>query len=126
MIERRESYLNCSRVVEASISAEVHMQALGQRYQALNALWAIKECRGTRHHKIEAWVAAGIDLIDPLAQRVEALFPCIRAHALQRFDFVKNQYQACESTVPQDGQDTRQEISSAKMIHTAAPEPLLD
>ncbi|MDV7401508.1 hypothetical protein RZS08_59365, partial [Arthrospira platensis SPKY1] len=44
-VERRQTDLGRTRVIEAPIGGEVRVQALGQRGQALDTLWPVKEGR---------------------------------------------------------------------------------
>ena len=87
-IERRESDLDCPGVVEAWIGGEVHLEPLCQRCQTLNALGSVVEGGCSRDKQVEARESTGVDLVDQLAEGIEALLTHVAADALQRLHLV--------------------------------------
>ena len=92
-VEVRKPNLNCAGVVEARVAGEVCVEPLGQRRQALRALGAVVErgCRGD--HDVQTGKSAGVDLVDQLAHRVQALLADVGAYSLERLDLVQNEHE---------------------------------
>ncbi len=65
-----------ARVVELGARVEL-VQALRQRGRALDALGAVEEGRGAGDQHVEAGVAPAVQVVDELAQRVEALLAAV-------------------------------------------------
>jgi hypothetical protein len=63
--------------VEALRAAEVGVKALLERRQALDALGAVEELWGAGDDDVEAGVDAGVEVVDELAEGVEALFAAV-------------------------------------------------
>jgi hypothetical protein len=103
-------------IVEVPIGAEVHMQPLRQRCEALHALRAVEERGRAGDDQVEPRIASGVDLVDPLPQRVQALLAGVGAHALQRFHLVQHHHQAGEAAVAQDGQQADEKVGGAEVI----------
>ena len=61
------------------------MEALGERLQPLDTLRSLKERGRPGDQQIETGESPGIDLIDELPERVEALITNVASHALDRF-----------------------------------------
>ena len=70
------------------------MQALGKRFQSLDTLRTVKECRSSGCKEIKIWKSAAVNIVYQLAQRIESLLPNVATDALQCFDFVENEHQS--------------------------------
>jgi hypothetical protein len=58
------------------------MQSLGQWCEALNALPTFVESLGAGDQEVQAREVAGVDLVDPLPQRIQAPLAGVGTHAL--------------------------------------------
>lgn len=94
MVERGQADLNRTGVVEATVGAEVDVQALSQWREALHALRAVEERRRARDHQVEPGYRPASILLDPLPEGVQALLAGVGAHALERFHLVQHHHQA--------------------------------
>jgi len=101
--EGRQTHLHRPWVVEARVSTEIDMQSLRQWCEALNTLRAFIESLGAGDQEVQARKAAGVDLVDPLAQRVQAPLAGIGTHTLQGLDFIQDQQQTAIPRVAQHG-----------------------
>ena len=82
MTEGRQTHLHRPWVVEPRVGTEIDMQSLRQWCEALNALPTFIESLGAGDQEVQARKVAGVDLVDPLAQRIQAPLSGVRTHAL--------------------------------------------
>jgi hypothetical protein len=59
---------------------------------------------------------AGVDLVDPLTECVQALFAGVGTHALQGLDFVQHQQQTAIAGIAQHGQQAGQEVGGTEVV----------
>ncbi len=119
-VEPGQPQLHRARGVEARIGGEVGGQPLGERRQPLHALLAVEERRRAGDDEEQAGEAPGVDLVDELAQRVEALLPDVAAHPLQRLDLVEDEQQAGVAAVAQHGQQALEEAQRGEVVEVPA------
>ena len=93
MIERWQPKLDGTRVVEAGVGLEVHMEPLGQWLQPLDTLRPVEEGRRPGGEQEELREPASVDVVDQLAQGVQPLLPHVATDSLKRFDLVEDEYQ---------------------------------
>ena len=93
------------------------MQPLRQRLQPLDALWTFKKCGCPRDHQVQARKSTGIDLVDELAQRVEALVTDVAPNPLNRLDLVEDDEHPDVPRIAQDRQNSLQEIERTEVIN---------
>jgi hypothetical protein len=74
-VEGRQPHLHRADVVPPRVVAEVHVEPLGQRDEPLHALVAVEERGRPRDQRGRARGTARVDVVDPLAERAEALLP---------------------------------------------------
>jgi len=70
-----------------------------------------KEGRSTRQQQVQPWIAAAIDLVDELPNRIEALLAGVRAHALDGFHLVEHENEALAPGLAEKLQEPAQEPS---------------
>src|SRR4051812_18918026 len=91
--EAGQADLDGARAVEPGVGLEVDVQPLGGRLQPADALRAVVEGRGAGDDQVQAGEATGVDLVDELAQGVEALLADVAADPLQGLDLVEHEDQ---------------------------------
>ena len=107
---------NGTRVIKSGLHRKVCVKPLGQRWETLHALRAVKESCCSGHDEVEARVSPGIKLIQQLPKSIQHLLPCISAHALQRLSLIKHNYQSRPTAVAQDDQETGKEMHRAERV----------
>ncbi len=95
------------------------MQALCQGLQPLYALGAVVKRRGSRNEQVETGEPSGIDIVDELSQRIEALVPHITSDALNRLDLIEYKIQSGVPGVAQDRQQSLEETHRSEVIDVA-------
>src|SRR5439155_13949725 len=108
-VESGQPDLDCARVVEACVGLKVDVKTLCERSETLHSLRTLEEGRRARNEQVEAGKAAGVDLVDELAEGVQALLAHVAAHALQRLDFVEYEQEPWMARVAQDEEEALQE-----------------
>ena len=119
-IEPGQAQLHRARRVEAWIGGEVGRQPLSERGQPLHALPPVEERRRPGDHEEQPGEALGVELVDELAQGVQALLPDVAAHALQRLDLVEHEEQAGVTAVAQHGQQSLEEAQRGEVVQLPA------
>ncbi len=117
--ERRESDLHGPRVIETGVGLEVDLEALGERLQSLDALRAFKEGSGPGDQQIEAGEAPGIDLVDELAERVEALVANVAANALDCFDLIQDEEHPHVARVPENREKSLEKVQGTEVVNVS-------
>src|SRR5262249_21753804 len=108
-VERLEPDLRRARVEELGVAGEVGGEALREWGQPLDAVRAIEELRRACDQHVETRVAPAVEIVDELAQRVQALLAVIAAHALDRLDLVQDEQEALAPGLAQDLEQPAQE-----------------
>ena len=70
-------------------------------------------------YEVEAREAAGVDLVEQLAQRVEAAFADVATDPLERLDLVKDQHEAGAASVAQHAEQAGEEAERAVVVEVA-------
>ena len=114
--ERGESDLHGPRVVETGVRLEVDVETLGEWLQPLDTLGAFKEGGRPGDQQIEAGKSPGIDLIDELPERVQALITNVASHALDGFHLIQDDEHADVARVPENRENSLEEVQSAEVV----------
>ena len=92
--ERKESHLRRPQVVEAAVVREVHLHALIERRQGLQALVALEEVARAGDDQVQAGQLLLREHVHQLPKRIERLLASLRVHALDGLDLVEHDHQA--------------------------------
>ena len=93
------------------------MEPLRQRFQSLDALRAVEECRRSGRQQVELGEPPAVDVVDQLAQGIQPLLPHVAPHPLKRLDLVEDEDQARVARIFQDQQQPTQETQGGKVVH---------
>ena len=102
--------LDGARVVETGIGREIDVQPLGQRRQPLHALRAVEEGRRAGDQQVQAGEPAAVDLVDQLAQGVEALLPHVARTRWSVSTSSRTSSRPAPPGVAEDRQQPREEV----------------
>src|SRR6185437_10069500 len=117
VVKRRKPKLNGTRVVEAGIRLEIHMQPLGERFETPNPLWPVEERRGASYHQVQVREPASVNVVDQLPESVQPLFSHVAPHPLRRLDLVQDKHQAGVAGILEDQQEAPQEAEGGEVVH---------
>ena len=118
-VEACQPELNRARRVEPGVGAEVGCQSLGQRRQPGDALGPVVERGRPSDEQVEAGKPAGVDVVDELTERVEALVAHVGADPLQGLGLVEHHQQIRVPGVAQDREQSLEETERSEVVKVA-------
>jgi hypothetical protein len=117
--EREQAKLDRTGVIKAGFGLKVHMQALGEWLQPLDSLRPVEKCRRSGREQEEIGEPAPVNVVDQLAQSVQALLAHVATDSLKRLDLVEDEDQPRIARTFQDQEQSAQEAQGGEMVNVS-------